>query len=111
MTNVAPNHVKKVVAPNSAKKDVLSSSGQNKDPPIIIFQRKDDSSKENVDKKDVFPKEVEKTQNPFKFETELSKLKISNPLSELLNNDQFRTQILKVLGLTRTIRLSFLVQN
>ena len=52
--------------------------------------------KEKTEKKDPLVKEVEKAPS-FNLESEISKLKVSVPLTELVNNSVYKIQISKVL--------------
>jgi hypothetical protein len=45
----------------------------------------------------VFIKEVEKTQSPFNFESEMEKRKNCVPFNELIRNGEYRSQIIKML--------------
>jgi len=48
-------------------------------------------------KRDAVIKEVEKTQSPFNFESEMEKIKIYVPFNELIRNGEYRSQIIKML--------------
>ena len=55
-------------------------------------------SKEKTEKKDVPAKEVEKNL-VFNLENKIAKLKVSNPLTELMNNSSYKGQVSKILNL------------
>jgi len=55
-------------------------------------------SKEKTEKKDVLAKEIEKV-SVFNLENEISKLKISIPLTELMKNNNYKSQVSKILSL------------
>ena len=59
-----------------------------------------------ADKTDV---NMSKTQVPFSFEGEIAKIKITIPLIELVSQDMYRSQVLKVLNIgndTNTLNLT-----
>ena len=59
-----------------------------------------------ADKTDV---NMPKTQVPFSFEGEISKIKITIPLTELITQDMYKSQVLKVLNMgndTDTLNLT-----
>ena len=52
---------------------------------------------------------MSKTQVPFSFEGEIAKIKITIPLTELVAQDMYRSQVLKVLNIgndTNTLNLT-----
>lgn len=57
-------------------------------------------SKDKAKRKDVPAEEVEKT-SAFSLENEISKLKVSIPLTEIMRNNSYKGQVSKILNLTQ----------
>ena len=53
--------------------------------------------REKAEKKDVPAKEIEKN-SAFSLENEISKLKVSIPLTELMRNNSYKGQVSKILN-------------
>jgi len=58
--------------------------------------KKDSATKEQVDKKDIGVKEVEKVSS-FNLESEIAKLKVSIPLTELVKNNNYKHHVSRIL--------------
>lgn len=52
--------------------------------------KKESQAKGQIEKKDVTAKDVEKQSNIFSLENEISNLKVSIPLTELVKNDKHK---------------------
>jgi ribonuclease HI len=72
---------------DSSAKDALEKGKQKEEPPKKVPETK----------RDAVIKEVEKTQSPFNFESEMEKIKIYVPFNELIRNVEYRSQIIKML--------------
>jgi hypothetical protein len=72
---------------DSSAKDALEKGKHKEQPPKKVPETK----------RDVVIKEVEKTQSPFNFESEMEKIKIYVPFIELIRNGEYRNQIIKIL--------------
>jgi hypothetical protein len=72
---------------DSSAKDALEKGKQKEEPPKKVPETK----------RDAVIKEVEKTQSPFNFESEMEKIKIYVPFNELIRNGEYRSQIIKML--------------
>jgi hypothetical protein len=72
---------------DSSAKDALEKGKQKEEPPKKVPETK----------RDAVIKEVEKTQSPFNFESEMEKIKIFVPFNELIRNGEYRIQIIKML--------------
>ena len=83
---VARNKGKEVVDPMPKKSP---STNERFNQPIV--------PKDKAEKKEVPAKEVEKT-STFSLENEISKLKVSIPLIELMKNNSYRGQVSKILN-------------
>jgi len=59
--------------------------------------KKESQAKGQIEKKDIAAKEVDKQSNLYSLENEISKLKVSIPLTELIKNDKYKYQIVKIL--------------
>jgi len=59
--------------------------------------------KEKAEKKDVPAKEVDKV-SVFNLENEIAKLKISIPLTELMKNSNYKSQVSKIFELRSIIK-------
>jgi len=59
-------------------------------------QQKDSAVKEQADKKDIGVKEVEKVSS-FNLESEIAKLKVSIPLTELVKNSNYKHHVARIL--------------
>ena len=59
-------------------------------------QQKDSATKEQADKKDIGVKEVEKFSS-FNLESEISKLKVSIPLTKLVKNSNYKHHVSRIL--------------
>jgi hypothetical protein len=91
-----------VVNPNKVQSDHPSTSQKKKDPPRKDMPERYDPKgyapkKARDRKKDVNIKEVEKSQSPFKLESEISKIKDSIPFNDLIKNTKYRGHIMKML--------------
>jgi hypothetical protein len=83
---------------NQKKSNEASTSNPKKDKETqTAGPRKEIPAKEQSERKDVTSKEVEKYPNLFSLENEISKLKVSIPLTELVKNDQYKFHVAKML--------------
>lgn len=76
------------VNPSSSKAPVVTNTANGKSQQSIV--------KEKTEKKDPPIKEVEKDPS-FNLENEISKLKVSVPLTESVNNSVYKSQVSKIL--------------
>jgi hypothetical protein len=53
-------------------------------------------------RKETVTKEVGKTSSSFNFESEMAKIKIYVPFNELIKNNEYRNQIIKMLNMEKT---------
>jgi hypothetical protein len=53
-------------------------------------------------RKETITKEVEKTSSSFNFESEMAKIKIYVPFNDLIKNNEYRNQIIKMLKMEQT---------
>jgi hypothetical protein len=72
---------------DSAAKDVVDKGKQKEEPQKKILEAR----------KETVTKEVEKTSSSFNFESEMAKIKIYVPFNELIKNNEYRNQIIKML--------------
>lgn len=92
---VDPRH-KKIVDTHPKKTPKTSPKRTQNDIPSTS-QPKDDSQKETSKKHDASIKELEKPPTSFNIENELEKVKISIPLSKLINKNAYKSQVIKAL--------------
>lgn len=78
---------------NQNKVNHLSTNNPNKD---HDSHKKDQTSKDLLEKRDIIQKEIDKSSS-FNLETEISKLKVSIPLTELVKNSHYKSNIVKML--------------
>ena len=78
-----------MVAANQNKVNQPSTSNPNKE---HNNQKKDHTSKDQLEKRDTIHKS-----GSFNLETEISKLKVSIPLTELVKNSHYKSDIAKTL--------------
>jgi ribonuclease HI len=108
------NPPKKVPRRNNAESPaqktpkILKRESQTEDPSII--QTSAPSHRASVDKSEV--QTLKKTTAPFSLEGELAKLKIPIPLSELMNKNAYRSQVIKALSIepeigTKSLNVGF----
>jgi hypothetical protein len=93
-TKEAQNNIPSSSQPkkDSAAKDVVDKGKQ-----------KEESQKKVPEtRKETVTKEVEKTSSSFNFESEMAKIKIYVPFNELIKNNEYRNQIIKMLKMEQT---------
>ena len=88
MKNDAQKKGKEPVDPSYSKTPVVTNTE--------IKKNQQSTVKEKTEKKDPPIKEVEKAPS-FNLENEISKLKVSMPLTELVKDSAYKTQVSKVL--------------
>lgn len=85
------NKEKEVVILSRDKTNEQSTNNVRKDKEFKSESHKKESqAKGQIEKKDIAAKEVEKKSNLFSLENEISKLKVSIPLTELVKNDKYK---------------------
>jgi len=73
---------------------------RKKDKPLDQTEKQEEPSKRSIDKEKVVSQNTKlQIEKPFDFESEIGKLKISIPLSELAKHDTYKQQIIKSLQL------------
>lgn len=82
---------KELVDPNPNKIPSRSSAANEKN-----NQQKYSATKEKTDKRDIGVKEVEKVSS-FNLESEIAKLKVSIPLTELVKNNNYKHHVSRIL--------------
>jgi hypothetical protein len=90
-----------------AQSNIPSSSQPKKDSTakdVVDKGKKKEESQKKIPetRKEIVTKEVEKTSSSFNFESEMAKIKIYVPFNELIKNNEYRNQIIKMLKMEQT---------
>jgi hypothetical protein len=62
-------------------------------------KHKEELKKKILTRKEIVTKEVERTPSSFDFESEMAKINISVPFSELIRNSEYISHIIKMLNM------------